>query len=473
MAIFSTGAAVSPGVGGGDGVGKHAALILLTFQNSALNLIMHYSRIMPSSGDHRYFTSTAVLLNEVIKLALSLTLAIHETSKTLAPSTPATVLFEQIYNSVFSVDGWQLAIPATFYTLQNMLQYNAVSNLDAVHVQVLYQLKILITALLSVVLLRRSLSVKRWASLIILTFGVSIVSLPSSDSVADSLFFHSLTDHFFPRSMHELGQLAEVLPDPHLSRRIDDLDEFSAEPHLMRRSASYQGIADDLPQADPLMNYSVGIASVLVAAVVSSLAGVYFEKILKESTTQANVWIRNVQLSLYSLVAAFFMGVVWQDGAGIREHGFFEGYNWVVWSLILLQAVGGLIASIVIRDVGNIVKNFATSISIVISFLISRWMFGFEATPMFLLGISLVLLATYLYNGGDRKIYRPAPLRIANFEKTAIERTLTPRTTPRLMPEPGRMTLEPYDAKGLGMSTSRPSSPMPRQASRTHIRREE
>jgi UDP-sugar transporter A1/2/3 len=444
----------------------------LTFQNSALNLIMHYSRIMPSDGDHRYFTSTAVFLNEVVKLAISLTLAMYETSKTLAPSTPATVLFEQIYNSVFSVDGWQLAIPAAFYTLQNILQYTAVSNLDAVHVQVLYQAKILITALLSVVLLRRSLSVKRWASLILLTFGVCMVSLPSSDSMTDSLFFHSVTDHFFPRSMHEVGQAGDAAVDPHLSRRIEDISEFPPEPHLLRRSATYEGIADDLPSADPMMNYSVGIASVLVAAAVSSLAGVCFEKILKESTTQANVWVRNVQLSLYSLMAAFIGGVVWQDGAGILEHGFFEGYNWVVWSAILLQAVGGLIASVVIRDVGNIVKNFATSISIVISFLISRWMFSFDATPMFLLGISLVLLATYLYNSSERGKYRPPPMRLANLEKASVERSLTPRGTPRL-PEVSRMSLEPFDAKGLGISTSRPNSPMPRQSSRSHVRRVE
>jgi len=103
---------------------------------------MHYSRIMPPSGDHRYFTSTAVFLNEVIKLAISLTFAIYETSRTLAPLTPATVIFAQIYNSVFSGDGWKLAIPATLYTLQNTLQYVAVGNLDAVHFQVLYQLKV-------------------------------------------------------------------------------------------------------------------------------------------------------------------------------------------------------------------------------------------------------------------------------------------------------------------------------------------
>lgn len=104
--------------------------------------IMHYSRIMPPAGDHRYFTSTAVLLNEVIKLAVALTLAIYETSKTLAPSTPATTLFEQIYNAVFAGDGWKLALPAAFYTLQNLLQYTALGELDPVHFQVLYQVKV-------------------------------------------------------------------------------------------------------------------------------------------------------------------------------------------------------------------------------------------------------------------------------------------------------------------------------------------
>jgi UDP-sugar transporter A1/2/3 len=97
---------------------------------------------MPLDHGRRYLTSTAVFLNEVIKLAVSLSIALYDISKSLPPSTPATVLFEQLYNSVFSGDGWKLAIPATLYTLQNSLQYIAVSNLDAVHFQILYQLKV-------------------------------------------------------------------------------------------------------------------------------------------------------------------------------------------------------------------------------------------------------------------------------------------------------------------------------------------
>lgn len=341
--------------------------------------------MMPPTGDHRYFTSTAVFLNEIIKLAVSLSLAIYDTSKTLAPTTPATVLFEQIYNSVFAGDGWKLALTAAFYTLQNLLQYVAVGNLDAVHFQVLYQLKvccpcfamrhqsrsltnyqILITALFSVVLLRRHLGPKRWFALIVLTLGVSVVSLPqgSSSSSPSYVPLRHMTDHFFPRSLHELGHV----PSDGGSGR------------LAKRSATYQGIDNDLPPLDPLMNYSVGLTSVLVAATVSGLTGVYFEKLLKESPTQASVWIRNVQLSFYSIFAAGLGGVIWQDGEGISEHGFFEGYNWVVWTAVVLQAAGGILASVVIRDADNIVKNFATSISIVISFLISVLVFNFEVS---------------------------------------------------------------------------------------------
>ena len=219
----------------------------------------------------------------------------------------------------------------------------------------------------SVFLLRRQLGLKGWVSLVVLTLGVCIVSLPSAETT-ESFLLHGVPDHFFPRSKHELGQT------------VAGADVPEAASHLQRRSASYQGIANDLTPAEPVMNFSVGVSSALTSAVLSGLAGVYFEKLLKESATNATVWTRNVQLSLYSMIAALLGGVVYQDGAGIAEHGFFEGYNVIVWTAVLLQAAGGLLASLVIRDADNIVKNFATSISIVISFVASVWMFDFAVS---------------------------------------------------------------------------------------------
>lgn len=378
----------------------------LTFQNSALILLMHYSRMMPPSGDHRYFTSTAIFLTEVIKLAISLTFAIYEVSRSLAPSTPATVIFEQIYNAVFSGDGWKLAIPACLYTLQNTLQYVAVGNLDPVHFQILYQLKILTTAIFTVTMLGRSLSPKRWVALVILTMGVSIVSIPSSGSKETSFMIHDMTDHFFPRSVHELGQVANGMGEVarELTKRtVDGLADVGGS--LMKRSATYEGIEEDQNLA-PVMNYSIGLSAVIVAALVSGLTGVYFEKVLKDPASAASVWTRNIQLSFYSLFPALFVGIFFKDGEEIAKHGFFDGYNWVVWALILLQAFGGVLASLCINYADNIAKNFATSISIVISFLFSVYFFN--------VGVSLTVSSpmAHMCNPMRGRKANPPPLSV-------------------------------------------------------------
>ena len=227
-------------------------------------------------------------------------------------------------------------------------------------------------------MLRRSLGTKRWISLILLTLGVSVVSLPQSTSVSDdAMLIHDTTDHFFPRSVHELGQLANGVGD--VARELTKRAAVGLTRELSKRSASYEGIKEDQDSA-LRMNYSVGLAAVLIAALVSGLTGVYFEKVLKDSPNPVSVWTRNIQLSFYSLFPAFIFGVVFKDGADIAKHGFFEGYNSVVWTAIVFQAVGGVLASLCINYADNIAKNFATSISIVVSFIFSVWFFDFKVS---------------------------------------------------------------------------------------------
>jgi UDP-sugar transporter A1/2/3 len=54
-------------------------------------------------------------------------------------------------------------------------------------------------------------------------------------------------------------------------------------------------------------------------------------------------------------------------GALIRTQGFFCGYSPVVWGVVALQAVGGLVISLVVKNADNIVKGFATSLSLLLS----------------------------------------------------------------------------------------------------------
>lgn len=182
--------------------------------------------------------------------------------------------------------------------------------------------------------------------------------------------------------MHELGQAAGGAVDVarHLTKRaVDGFAEGATS--LYKRSATYEGIEEDLDMG-PKMNYSLGLSAVLVAAVLSGLTGVYFEKVLKESSSPVSVWTRNIQLSFYSLFPALFFGVIMKDGEEIAKHGFFEGYNSVVWTAIVFQAIGGVLTSLCINYADNIAKNFATSISIVVSFIFSLWFFGFQVSIM-------------------------------------------------------------------------------------------
>lgn len=322
---------------------------------------MHYSRIMPLVGGHRYFTSTAVFLNEVLKLAICLTVALYDISRNLSPSTPATSLFTTLYNNAMTADSWKLAIPASLYTLQNSLQYVAVSNLDAATFQVTYQLKILTTALFSVAILGRSLSTRKWVALVLLTFGVAIVQFPTADPTTLAPMKDAQSRFYFPRSLRDFQGMAG-----------------GAAPHLSKRSATYEGIAEDQGLAHPQMNQSVGLMAVIAACTISGLAGVYFEKVLKD--TPSSLWIRNVQLSVYSLFPALVFGVIMKDGEAIAKNGFFDGYNWVVWTSITFQALGGVVVALVVNYADNIAKNFATSISIIVSFLASVFFFDFEVS---------------------------------------------------------------------------------------------
>ncbi|KAF1363041.1 nucleotide-sugar transporter [Lizonia empirigonia] len=421
---------------------KHISLVTLTFQNSALILIMHYSRVMPVVGGQRYHTSTSVFLNEVIKLGISLTMALYDISKTLPSNTTIATLFHALTTAMFTNESWKLAIPALLYTLQNTLQYVAVSNLDAATFQVTYQLKILTTAMFSVLMLGRSLSSRKWLSLLVLVIGVSIVQIPGY--TAEPATMESLRDpdsKIWPRTLEELRDLGS-----------------HAAAHLTRRSGSYEGIKEDRGMVAPEMNSSVGLAAVMVSCALSGLAGVSFEKILKESTSKStSLWVRNCQLSFWSLFPALFLGVFWKDGEIIAKTGFFAGYNWVVWAAIIFQAMGGVIVALVINYADNIAKNFATSISIVISCVVSVALFDFKVTGSFFIGTLVVLFATYLYTKPDHNS-RQGPVRLASFEKTTIDH------------RPASLENEKGSARAWGNSTSRSATPsVERKSSKRNV----
>lgn len=289
---------------------------------------MRYTRSIPSES--QYLTSTAVIMGEIMKVVVSSLLILRSGDQLGAIFSNPTELMKT-------------GVPAFLYLIQNNLQYIAVSNMNAATYQVTYQLKILSTAMMSVLILNKSISGTKWLALGILTAGVAAVQISGMPS----------------------------------------------------------GHAAAAPQ--PNIDMSVGFAATIAACCCSGLAGVYFEKILKKS--EVSLWTRNVQLGLYS-IAIGLVGYRYEL-SGMAEGarpagGFLHGYTGLTWANIAVQSCGGLIIAVVIKFADNILKNFATAISIILSAFVSWLFMGFQLSWLFVLGVALVNYAVYLYG-------QPAP----------------------------------------------------------------
>jgi len=143
------------------------------------------------------------------------------------------------------------------------------------------------------------------------------------------------------------------------------------------------------------MNRLVGLAAVLTSCFLSGFTGVYFEKLVKY--TSQSLWIRSFQLAIFGFLFGL-AAVAVQDYDIVLADGFFQGYNRYAWMVVVLQAVGGLIVAMVMKYADNILKGFATSVSIVLSTLMSYYLLGdFEPNTAFFSGASIVILATFVY----------------------------------------------------------------------------
>ena len=138
------------------------ALSCLVIQNAGLALLASYS-FRP--GAQRYSTQTVVFLSEVVKLVTSLFVEQRVNGLSLSQAGK----FEPTRSRL------ALLLPSLLYVLQNNLQLYALKYLSPGVFVVMSQLKILTTALFSVVLLKRSLTLQQKFSIFLLTVGVIMI----------------------------------------------------------------------------------------------------------------------------------------------------------------------------------------------------------------------------------------------------------------------------------------------------------
>ncbi|XP_053378383.1 UDP-galactose translocator-like [Mercenaria mercenaria] len=254
---------------------KYMSLVLLTAQNAVFILSMRYVRTR--EGD-MFFTTSAVILQEAIKCLLSLIIILVQEG-----SVKGWLLHLNDNILRNPLDCIKVSVPSLIYTLQNNLIFIGVSNLDAAVFQVTYQLKILTTAVLSVIMLKKQLSKVQWVALVILFVGVSTVQL---------------------------------------------------QPENISKSKS------SVPQ-----NPFIGLVAVITACVMSGFAGVYFEKILKG--TSQSVWLRNVQLGGIGTVVGYITMELSDGAAVREKGFFIGYDKWVWFVILLQSCGGLIVAVVV------------------------------------------------------------------------------------------------------------------------------
>lgn len=132
-----------------------------------------------------------------------------------------------------------------------------------------------------------------------------------------------------------------------------------------------------------------GLFFVFVYCCVSGLAAVYTEKVLKSQKTPLSLQ------NLYLYVFGVLINVV--SSFSSSEKSFLEGYSATVWLIIAGQAANGLLMSVVLKHGSGIIRLFIISCSILVNAVLSWAVLGLQLSPVFLLPVSMIGLAAYLY----------------------------------------------------------------------------
>ena len=103
--------------------------------------------------------------------------------------------------------------------------------------------------------------------------------------------------------------------------------------------------------------------------------------------SQVSIWLRSIQLGLVSLLLGLGSVAV-LDGEAVLRDGFFQGYTWLTGFVVLQVSLGGMLVALVMKYADNVVKGFATSLSIILSSALSWFIpaFDFAPSPAFVAG---------------------------------------------------------------------------------------
>ena len=253
----------------------------------------------------------------------------------------------------------KMLILVMLYGAGNWLSYYALARIGAGSFVVIANLKTLLTAAFSVLLLGRTYSWTQWRALILLVCGVVLFVLPTLEEKAKS----------------------------------DGENETSGK----------------------LRDIIAGCLAELVVVTISGFAAIYFELAIKRDAV--NVWGRNFQLGFYSVLMYLFLRNLEkhadEEGEDAIAKGLFRPFfiGWSPLAVVLStgMACGGLLVALCIKYGDSILKTLAVSGSILLASVADHYILGGPLTVQMCIAGVVVIIAIINYAFDNSSSTTPAP----------------------------------------------------------------
>lgn len=227
-------------------------------------------------------------------------------------------------------------IPSIIYLIHNNVQFATLTYVDTSTYQIMGNLKIVTTGILFRLFLRRKLSTLQWMAIVLLAVGTTTSQVKGcGEASCDSVF------------------------------------------------------------TAPIQGYLFGVLS----ACLSASAGVYTEYLMKKNND--SLYWQNIQL--YTFGAIFNMAkLLLDDFRGGFEKGpwwqrLFDGYSITTWMVVLNLGSTGLLVSWLMKYADNIVKVYSTSMAMLLTMVLSVYLFNFKPTLQLFLGIIICMMSLHMY----------------------------------------------------------------------------
>jgi solute carrier family 35 (UDP-sugar transporter), member A1/2/3 len=294
----------------------------------------------PVTGRYAYHSAVAVMSIEGLKLIIGSLFYV----RAFGFSSPLAHSGYRNWEE-FLRKSLYFSVPALVYALGNNLVFLGMENLDPAVYQLLNNLKILSTAVLSWIFLDRRLSLVQWTSLLVLTCGAAVTQLRTP--------------------------CPEVLGAAPLTSEAQQQEK----------------------------NAFFGVVVSILVTICSGVAGVWTEYVMKGrgAVKDQPIQLQNVQLYIYGMITHSAI-VSYKAGDFIADNGMFFGFSFWAWMAVLNQVFLGFAVSFLMKYADNIVKVFINCVAMLIVAVLSAYLFGTEVNAQLLIAIVLVAASIVLYN---------------------------------------------------------------------------